>query len=99
MAASASNPAVPRFYWKRAYVAPDTSAIARAHPCLPGEIIELDWLGSECERFRCEPSPDLLYRGEGDGQVRDNVHSLLTQAVDSRLEQQSRSCRLALRWN
>jgi asparagine synthase (glutamine-hydrolysing) len=78
--------AAARFYWNRAYVQPHASVIKEARPVLPGEVIELDWRGLEVGRSRCEPSADLLYRGEGSEEVRRNVHDLLVQSVDSRLE-------------
>jgi asparagine synthase (glutamine-hydrolysing) len=80
------DPASARFYWNRAYVQPHTSVIAEARPVLPGEVIELDWQGLEVGESRCEPSADLLYRGEGAEGVRRNVQDLLLQSVDRRLE-------------
>lgn len=88
------DPAAARFYWNRAYVQPHTSVIKEARPVLPGEVIELDWQGLEVGRSRCEPSAELLYRGEGTEEVRRNVHDLLVQSVDRRLENNQRPAAL-----
>jgi asparagine synthase (glutamine-hydrolysing) len=80
------NPDVVRFYGKRAYVSPNTSAINGVRPILPGEVLELDWQGGEAATRRCEPPPSLLYRGEGAEEVHRNIDDLLVDAVDRRLE-------------
>jgi len=80
------NPDVVDFYWRRAYVSPETSVINGVRPILPGQVVELDWQGREIATSRCEPSPSLLYRNEGPQEVQRNIHDLLSKSVDRRLE-------------
>jgi asparagine synthetase B (glutamine-hydrolysing) len=74
------------FYWRRAFISPDRSAIKGAKPVTPGEMIIFDWTGSELARARCEPEPGLTYNGEDAQAVEQNIHALLARAIDRRLE-------------
>jgi asparagine synthase (glutamine-hydrolysing) len=74
------------FYWRKAFISPDRSAIKGSKPILPGEILVLDWTGAELARARCEPEAGSRYKGEDAQAVAKNIHALIARAVDLRLE-------------
>lgn len=80
------DPTAAGFYWNRAYVSPDTSAIVGAEPVPPGVVLALDWQGACVRRSRCEPTSGWAFAGESADEVSRNISHLLACSVDQRLE-------------
>ncbi len=73
-------------YWEKEFVPPHTTLFDGAEPVLPGRLIELDWNGRIVGSFECRSLSARIYQGEPLADVQKNIRTLLTGAVEKRLD-------------
>ena len=90
LACSGTQPAIDAeaatFYWRRGYISPDGSAVIGGRPVPPGTALEFDEQGQELSCTRIDPGASVRYGGESATEVTRNIHDLLAQSIDRRLE-------------